>query len=215
MSEVALPTGSIGDARAVSWHPGGMSSIDRHAQTAVPIHPLLASRHSTRAFQRGAELTDQQVTALLEAARWSPSCSNTQPWRFIFAIRDTPDFKRVLDCLDPGNAAWAQQASALMIAVRTNANDGGPLSHAAYDLGQSVAHLTFQAAAEGLTLRQMAGFDADAVSTEFSLDSNLVPTAAVAIGVPGNPDELDEDARGPDFSPRTRLEVGQVLLNEL
>ncbi|QSB04832.1 nitroreductase family protein [Natronoglycomyces albus] len=190
-----------------------MSSIDRHASTAVPIHPLLASRHSTRAFQRDVSLTEQQTTALLEAARWSPSCSNTQPWRFLLAHRDTPDFKRVLDCLDPGNAAWAQHASALMIAVRAKTNAKGDMPWGAYDLGQSVAHLTFQAAAEGLTLRQMAGFDPEAVSSEFQLDDNLAPTAAIAIGVPGDPNQLDEAVRGPDFSPRERLAIEDIILN--
>ncbi|MCH7233053.1 nitroreductase family protein [Glycomyces sp. L485] len=185
---------------------------DRHAQTSVPIHPLLASRQSTRAFEAGVDLADEQVAALLEAARWAPSAGNTQPWRFILAKRETPDFKRVLDCLAPGNGEWAQHASALLVAVRVDSDAKGPLRHAEYDLGQSMAHLTFQAAAEGLTVRQMAGFDAEAIAGEFELPAELKPTSVVAIGVAGDPAGLAEAVAGPDSSPRRRLGLDELLI---
>ncbi|MEV3935401.1 nitroreductase family protein [Glycomyces sp. NPDC049804] len=186
---------------------------DRHAQTAVPIHPLLAARHSTRAFAPGVDLTEQQVAALLEAARWAPSAGNTQPWRFLLARRDTGEFKRVLETLNPGNRDWAANASALLVAVRTDANARGPLSHAAYDLGQAIAHLTFQAAAEGLTVRQMGGFDAAALAAEFALEAPLVPTTVVAIGEPGDPAELADAVAGPDRAQRARLAVDDLLIH--
>lgn len=186
--------------------------IDRHAQTSVPIHPLLASRHSTRAFEAGVDLGDEQIAALLEAARWAPSAGNTQPWRFIVAKGDTPEFKRVLDCLDPGNAEWAQHASALLVAVRVESNAKGPLSHAAYDLGQAMAHMTFQAAAEGLTVRQMAGFDAAALASEFDLPSELRPTAVAAIGVAGDPKRLADAVAGPDRATRARLPLDDLVI---
>ncbi|GAA1693380.1 nitroreductase family protein [Glycomyces endophyticus] len=186
--------------------------IDRHAATAVPIHPLLASRHSTRAFAPDVDLDDVQLAALLEAARWAPSAGNTQPWRFLVARRDTGEFKRVLDCLNPGNRDWASHASALLVAVRTDANAKGPLSHAMYDLGQAMAHLTFQAAAEGLTVRQMGGFDAAALAAEFDLAAPLVPTTVAAIGVPGDPAGLADSVAGPDRNARVRLDVDDLLI---
>ncbi|WP_112134991.1 nitroreductase family protein [Glycomyces dulcitolivorans] len=186
--------------------------INRHATTAVPIHPLLASRHSTRAFTPDVDLSDAQVAALLEAARWAPSAGNTQPWRFLLARRETGEFKRVLDCLNPGNRDWASHASALLVAVRTDANAKGPLSHAMYDLGQAMAHLTFQAAAEGLTVRQMGGFDAAALAAEFDLEAPLVPTTVAAIGVAGDPAALAESVAGPDRNVRVRLDVDDLLI---
>jgi nitroreductase len=185
----------------------------RHAQTAVPIHPLLAARHSTRAFTPGVDLTDAQVAALLEAARWAPSAGNTQPWRFLLARHDTGEFKRVLETLNPGNRDWAANASALLVAVRTDVNAKGPLSHAAYDLGQAIAHLTFQATAEGLTVRQMGGFDAAALAAEFELAEALVPTTVVAIGLPGDPADLDEAVAGPDRAPRARIALDDLLIH--
>lgn len=186
--------------------------IDRHATTAVPIHPLLATRHSTRAFAPDTDLADDQLTALLEAARWAPSAGNTQPWRFLVARRDTGEFKRVLDCLNPGNRDWASHASALLVAIRTDANAKGTLPHAMYDLGQAMAHLTFQAAAEGLTVRQMGGFDAAALAAEFGIEPPLVPTTVAAIGAAGDPAALPESIAGPDRAARVRLGIDDLLI---
>lgn len=185
----------------------------RHAVTSQPLHPLLATRYSTRAFDPSGKLTDDQVTALLEAARWAPSSGNTQPSRFIVARRDSPVFTRVLATLRPGNQQWARHAALLLVAVRVTANAKGPLPHAAYDLGQAMAHLVVQAQAEGLTVRQMAGFSPAAVSTEFNLPEELVPTTVAAIGVAGDPAALPDDLRGPDDNPRRRIPLTELVLN--
>lgn len=185
----------------------------RHAVTSQPLHPLLATRHSTRAFEPGVSLSDAQVTALLEAARWAPSSGNTQPSRFIVARAGSADFDRVLATLNPGNRRWAGHAALLVVAVRVTENAKGPLRHAAYDLGQAMAHLVVQAQAEGLTVRQMAGFDPDAVSKEFELPGEYVPTAVAAVGRAGDPAALPDDLRGPDDRPRRRIPLSELILN--
>ncbi|MGH8877909.1 MAG: nitroreductase family protein [Stackebrandtia sp.] len=189
-------------------------SNSRHAETSQPLHPLLATRHSTRAFDPRARLSEAQVTALLEAARWAPSSGNTQPSRFIVGRKGTEVFTRVLSTLKPGNQKWAGQASLLIVAVRVAGNEKGPLPHAAYDLGQAMAHLVVQAQAEGLTVRQMAGFFPDEVSKEFDLPPELVPTAVAAVGLPGDPAALPEDLRGPDENPRRRKPLSELILAE-
>lgn len=185
---------------------------DRHAVTSQPIHPLLATRHSTRAFDADAVLTDAQVTAVMEAARWAPSCGNSQPARFIVARKGAPAFKQVLNALTSGNQGWAQHASMLVVGVRLTENAKGKLPMPSYDLGQAMAHLTVQAQAEGLTVRQMAGFDPAAVSAEFSLPDTLKPTAVAAVGVAGDPAQLPDSLRGPDDSPRTRLPLDELII---
>ncbi|MDQ1617936.1 MAG: hypothetical protein QOE19_505, partial [Actinomycetota bacterium] len=66
--------------------------MTKTAATSAPLHPLLAERWSPRAFDTNATVTDAQMTALLEAARWSPSANNSQPWRFLVARRGTTEF---------------------------------------------------------------------------------------------------------------------------
>ncbi|HZE42042.1 MAG TPA: nitroreductase family protein [Stackebrandtia sp.] len=184
----------------------------RHAKTAQPINPLLAARHSTRAFDTSVSLTDAQVTAMLEAARWAPSAGNTQPSRFIVARKESDAFKRVLGCLNPGNQGWAQHAAMLVVGVYVAENAKGPLGHAQYDLGQSMAHLTLQVLSEGLSIRQMAGFSPDAVAKEFDLPPTLVPKTVAAIGAKGDPSALPDDLRGPDDSPRERLPLDELVI---
>lgn len=187
-------------------------TTSRHAVTSTPLHPLLATRHSTRAFAADASVTKTQALALMEAARWAPSCGNTQPTRFIVGRKESPTFGRILATLAPGNHGWAQYASMLVVSVATLENKKGPLPYAEYDAGQAMSHLVVQAMAEGLTVRQMAGFDKEMVSKEFDLAATQKPLSCAAIGVAGDPAALPDDLRGPDDSPRDRLPLDELIL---
>jgi len=57
--------------------------LEKPAITQAPIHDLLAKRWSSRAFDKNKMLSRQDITSLLEAARWSPSCYGDEPWRFV------------------------------------------------------------------------------------------------------------------------------------
>jgi len=47
----------------------------------LPTKDAIEKRRSIRKFKR-KPVPDEQITALIEAARLAPSASNTQPWRF-------------------------------------------------------------------------------------------------------------------------------------
>jgi nitroreductase len=183
------------------------------ASTAVPVHPLLAERWSPRGFDRGHELGEQGLTALLEAARWAPSAQNSQPWRFLVTRRGEQAHARLFAALAPGNQAWAGTASALvLVAARTVVDDGSPQAWAWYDTGQAVAALVTQAQADGLSVHQMGGFDAAAVRAEFGLDATLTPVVILAIGRRDGTADLPEPLAAREAAPRTRQPVGDLLL---
>jgi nitroreductase len=184
----------------------------KDAITRQPIHPLLRERWSPRAFA-DRPVDRETLEALLEAARWAPSSYNEQPWSFLVARRGEPDFERLLAGLVPGNQAWAKGAAVLMIALaRTRFRHDGRLNrHAFYDLGQAAAHLTFQAAALGLQVHQMAGIDADKIRAEFQLPDDLEPATAIAIGYPGDPESLPEHQREQEKLPRQRKSLEEVV----
>ena len=48
---------------------------------------LIRSRRSIRSYHTERTLSEEQIEALLEAARWAPSGGNVQPWRF-YVVRD-------------------------------------------------------------------------------------------------------------------------------
>ncbi len=191
-------------------------STCKTAVTSVPIHPLLVERWSPRGFDRQYELDDDALCALLEAARWAPSASNTQPWRFLPTRRNDVSFARLLDLLAPGNFSWASAASALiLVAAQTTDEAGRQRAWALYDTGQAVADLTVQAQADGLSVHQMGGFDANAARREFDLGPDLAPVVVVAVGRYDGDARLPEPLAAREHAPRSRKPLESLLLIDL
>lgn len=162
---------------------------------------MLATRWSPRAFDPVTELSDHDIASLLEAARWAPSTANTQPWRFLVARRHTEAHKRIFANLSSASQRWAGNASALVVAGHV-ADVGLP--HAAYDLGQAVAHLSVQATALRLHVHQITGFDSSGLRADLELPEDLYPKVVVAVGRLGDPASLPADLRSLEVSLRRR-----------
>jgi nitroreductase len=185
----------------------------RFSDTRVPIIDELARRWSPRSFDAEATITEAQLDALLEAARWSPSASNHQPRRFIVARRGTPAFESIVSALVGFNATWAHRASALIVGVaETSTVEGDKRPYAEYDLGQAVAHLSVQAEAEGLVTHQMAGVQWDTLIAAFGLTENLKPMTITAVGTIDTADKLPEALAERETAPRTRLALEEIVL---
>ncbi len=185
----------------------------RTAVTGTPILDVLAERWSPRAFDSSAPLDETKLRAALEAARWSASASNSQPWRFIVARKGSEAFAKVEAALMGFNSAWAGSAGALIVALtETVDQDGKPRRWAEYDLGQAMAHLSVQAHSDGLHVHQMGGFVADALREAFDVPAELTPLSVSAIGVLGSPDLLADSARERETAPRTRRPLAESLL---
>jgi nitroreductase len=122
-------------------------TVDR--ASAHEILPQFTARWSSRAFAPTA-LDEAQLFRVLEAARWAPSGSNTQPWRFVYALRGTPEFARFLELMVPFNRSWAAHAGALVALVSTDTlPDGRPHPSHAFDAGAAWMSLALQAHAMG------------------------------------------------------------------
>lgn len=185
----------------------------RTAETSVPLVPLLDERWSPRSFDPTAEISDRQLDALLEAARWAPSAQNHQPRRFIVARRGSESFDTIVGTLMSFNAMWAGNAAALIVAVaETSTVEGDARPTAEYDLGQAVAHLTVQAHAEGFHTHQMAGVEWDKIVAAFDLTDNLKPVTITAVGVVDEADKLIEALAERETAPRERLPLGELVL---
>jgi len=190
-------------------------AIDRTATTDSPILDVLAERWSTRVFDPAVTIDEAALASALEAARWSPSANNTQPWRFIVTRRGSDAYDAVYTSLRDFNKSWAGDASALVVAAATTTTeDGSPMHFAQYDTGQAVAHFTVQAHAEGLATHQMGGFDRDAVRKAFDLPETLTPLTVIAVGTLGSLDDTSDEVRARENAPRTRRAISDsVLIN--
>jgi nitroreductase len=186
--------------------------MNKHATTSYPVHSLIRQRWSPRSFEdRGVERA--KLIQILEAARWAPSWRNAQPWRFIVATKDNPEeYRRLFDCLKPGNQRWAGLAPVLMIVVAKREYDHGPPHNPVtlYDTGQAVAQLTIEALSEGLYLHQMGGVHLDRIRETYCIPAAYRPVVAVAIGYLGQSTGLPLDLQQKEEAPRTRLPLCEI-----
>jgi len=183
---------------------------DRDAETSVPIHPLLAGRWSPRALDPDGVVTEEQLRAVLEAARWAPSNGNTQPARYLVGRRGDETYARVFDLLSRRNQGWAHAATVLILVCAVTVNEKGTIPMPEYGVGLAAGNLALQAVAEGLVAHQMGGFNKEGAKLVFSLPADVEPQTVIALGTLGDPSLLDEERRAKEIAPRRRLALDEI-----
>ena len=147
-------------------------SIDFSARnTDTGVDPMFTHRWSPRAFQK--HTIDQATLArIMDAARWSPSCFNAQPWRIYTSTDKT--FDDFLNLLVEGNQGWAKDTSVIgfMIGQKNFEHNGKPNAWHGFDSGAAWMSLTLQARMEGLYTHGMGGIKPAEIADYLQLDSN-------------------------------------------
>lgn len=169
------------------------SSMKTQRVSAYPIEDLILHRWSARAFS-GEPITEQQLKSLFEAARWAPSSYNGQPWRFVYAMRDTPAWNRLFDLMVAFNQQWSKNAAALVLIVSRNNFEfnGKPARTHSFDTGAAVQNFSLQATAMGLIAHGMEGFDYDRARKDLNIPEGYTVEALFAVGNPGDVHNLPE-----------------------
>lgn len=187
----------------------------KQAAADHPIHTLLEERWSPRAFD-ARPVGHAELRSMLEAARWSASGGNKQPWHFIVAERaDEEGFARLAGILNPANAEWAAAAPLLLLVVAKTATDDGKSNpYGYYDAGLAMQNLTVQATALGLHVHQMAGFSAERARAAFAIPEGYQPVVVAAVGYLGDPNVLPDRRREAELSPRTRKPLREFVFEE-
>lgn len=133
---------------------------------------------------------------LLEAARWSPSGGNKQPWRVVYALGKTPAFDALFDCLEPGNQEWCRRAGALIVlSAQVIRPDGRASPSATFECGLACMALLLEATILGLVAHPMGGWDRDRLRLAAGLAPGMEPQVVVAVGRPGSAEDLSERNR--------------------
>jgi len=182
--------------------------------TAVELAEPLRSRWSASVYDDSHRLEPHEIETLLRAAQWAPSAGNSQPWVFFVCEPGTPNHDRLVAHLSRGNSGWVPRASVVFVTaahVRTGEVEDAPAysDYALYDVGQAAAHLTLQARAMGLHAHQFAGFDHEALADAFVVPGTHRLLTGIAVGVAGNPDEVDERTAARDHRDRVRRDVSE------
>lgn len=181
-------------------------------RSELDIHPILNDRYSPRAFA-DVPVTDTELDAVLEAARWAPSSMNEQPWRFLVTRAGGDGHAELLAGLNPSNHRWADKAPVLILvmAVRTLSRNGQENHHARHDVGMATAQLTAQATALGLGLHILGGFKAEEVRQAFAVPDILDLVSVIALGHPGSADQLPDDLRERELRRSPRKALNEIV----
>ena len=186
------------------------------AQTEYPIHSLFKNRWSPRAFADKPIALDI-IKKVLEAARWTASCFNEQPWRFIIGIKDQNEsYTKILNSMGEFNQLWAKNAPVLILACgkKVFTHNQKPNKHFSYDVGQAAASLSLQATAENLFVHQMAGFSPEKAREFFNIPEDYEAITTMAMGYLGDPDSLDEKSKASELATRVRRPMHEICFGD-
>lgn len=179
--------------------------------SGYPIDRLFLDRWSPRAMS-GDPITEAELLTLFEAAHWAPSSGNSQPWRFLYARRDTEHWPLFFDLLNDGNKTWCHRAAALIVFVSrtTHEQTGRSLRTHSYDTGSAWMSLAYQGWMKGLVVHGMAGFDYDRARAALQVPADCTVEAMAAVGRPGPKEALPPQHLSREF-PSQRRPIGELV----
>lgn len=176
------------------------------------INPSILSRWSPSSMT-GEELSDEEIMSLFEAARWAPSSSNNQPWRFIFAKRNTEYWNKFFNLMVEGNKIWTKNAAVLVVVIsRKNfEHNEKPSKTYQYEAGSAWENLALEATSRGLAAHGMAGFDYEKAKKDLDIPDNFDVMAMIAIGKIGAKENLQPQLQEKEH-PNDRKPLSEIIM---
>jgi len=191
-------------------------TINEEAQqqrkTEHDINPLILGRWSPRAMS-GEEISDEELMSIFEAAKWAPSSFNNQPWRFIYAKRDSQHWERLLSLPYEGNQAWAKSAAVLVVIIskKTFDHNGKPSKTHTFDTGAAWENMALEATSRDIVVHGMEGFDYDKARVDLEIPDEYKIEAMAGIGKRGEKEKLPEGMQKME-SPNSRKELKEIIM---
>ena len=188
--------------------------MEKQAKTNHELHPELKKRWSPRAFS-DKKVEKEKLQRIFEAARWSPSASNEQPWYFIVGEVGDETYKKIFDTLVEFNQLWVKTAPLVVLAIGkiSSEKSGKENGWYKYDVGQAVAHLTFQATLEGLWVHQMGGYDAQKAGEVFEVPEGYEVVSAFTLGYMGDYKVLHPNLQKMEVADRERKNTDDFIFS--
>jgi len=180
--------------------------------TEHPVDSMFTDRWSPRSFLQDP-IPPEQIAILFEAARWAPSSSNEQPWRFYYAVGEAAR-RRFAETLVPANRVWASSAPLLIYVTSTlRFRRSGEINRwHGFDAGAAWMSLALQARRLGLYSHAMGGFDRRKAAELLNIDDREIQIhAAVAVGRRGDAGQLPEALQSRE-QPNTRMPVSDFIV---
>jgi len=176
------------------------------------INPIFVNRWSPRSMT-GEEISHDDLMGLFEAARWAPSSYNNQPWRFIYAKRNTENWDKIYSLMVEGNKIWAKNASVLVVVVSRKDFEYNekPARTYQFDAGSAWENLALEATSRGLATHAMQGFDYDKAKVDLEIPGNFDVMAMIAIGKRGQKESLPHNLQKNEY-PTDRKPLQEIVM---
>ena len=186
--------------------------IKQYRKAEYDIHPVILNRWSARAMS-GEEISDEELMPLFEAAKWAPSSYNNQPWRFIYAKRNTKDWDKLFDLLVDFNKGWCKNAAVLIVVVshkNFEHNNQESRTHS-FDAGAAWENLALEGTRRGLVVHGMQGFDYEKAKKVLEIPDNYEVEAMMVIGKRGKKEDLPKELQERE-APSNRKSVKEIIM---
>lgn len=189
--------------------------MHKPAITQVAINDTVANRWSGRAYNPEKMVSHDDLIALLEAARWAPSCFGDQPWRFIVCNKNTDaqSWQQGFSCLAESNQLWAKDAPLLFVVCADSlfSHNLQPNRWAQYDTGAASENLCLQASSMGMMAHQMGGFNATAARIAFTIPDQFTLMAIISVGYPADSASLASEILSRETAARKRKPLNELF----
>ena len=182
-------------------------------QSTYKINPLILNRWSPRSMIGDEELDDDTIMSLFEVARRAPSSYNNQPWRFIYAKRNTKNWNKLFNLLAEPNKVWTKNAGLLVVVVsRKNFeyNEKYSITHQ-FDAGAAWENIALEASSKGLVAHGMQGFDYEKARVDLEIPYNFDVMAMIAIGKKGPKENLPSELQNKEL-PTDRKSLNEIVM---
>lgn len=176
---------------------------------------IIANRRSVRSF-KAVLIEKDKIDSLFEAARWSPSAMNAQPWVYVYAQAGEALHTVIAETLAPGNRVWAEKAPLLIVSLaKTNYENGNTNGTARHDVGMANHAIALQATALGLQAHMMGGFNHDVLEERLQFPPDIKAVLVMAVGYPGEAETLPDPFRERETAPRKRKLASEFVFNHI
>jgi nitroreductase len=185
--------------------------INEYRKPEYDVNQIFLDRWSSRAMS-GEEISKDELMSLFEAAKWAPSSYNNQPWRFLYAMRNTANWELFFNLMVEGNQAWTKNAAALIVVISKKTFDNGKPSRThSFDTGAAWQNLALRGSLKGLVVHGMQGFDYDKAKVVLNIPEDYKVEAMIAVGKPGRKETLPEKLQEREF-PSNRKKLSEITL---
>jgi nitroreductase len=158
----------------------------------MDVMEAIMTRRSIRQFT-DEPIGKEELEQLLHAARWAPTASNQQRWRFV--VVTAPSVKELVRKFAPG---IFHMPAAFIVICADRPQDAGPWDEATYLADCSVAAQNIMLAAHemGIGTCPALSYARVAIAKILNLPQNIEPLLVITLGYP---------AEAPEPPPRLEL----------